>query len=454
MTREGEVEIAFVDACGLELVDVSAEQGKGYGAGNVDAGVFDLAVDEERDRDETAGSGLGEVAGPLVNAYGADDLLWLGDLVHLRPGGGAGENQGGKEDAMGGVSHRPVIEIRRFLVAKVLPSYSLMWKLFRVKRNGLRPGPLCAGRSLRDLYTPSVGAPVGREEIFSADHPLAWRVRMFANMQGMDAAVLLEVSGLTVGFGQHEAVRGISFEIKAGETLGLVGESGSGKSATSLAVLRLLPERAQVGGAIRFAGEDLLALPEEAMRRRRGREIAMIFQEPMTALNPVMAVGEQIAEAVTAHHPEMGRRAVRTRVLEAMEEVALPEAERRAKDYPHQFSGGQRQRILIAMAIVNRPRLLIADEPTTALDVTVQAQILELLKTLRREHGLAMLFISHDLAVVSQVADRVAVMQHGEIVEQAEAGRLFREPQHVYTRRLLASAPTMKTDRRAPLASV
>ncbi|HXP09657.1 MAG TPA: ABC transporter ATP-binding protein [Acidobacteriaceae bacterium] len=277
---------------------------------------------------------------------------------------------------------------------------------------------------------------------------------MFANMQGMDAGVLLGVRDLTVGFGQHEAVRGISFEIKAGETLGLVGESGSGKSATSLAVLRLLPESARVGGAVRFDGSDLLGLPEEAMRRRRGREIAMIFQEPMTALNPVMPVGAQIAEAVSAHHPEMERRAVKTHVLKAMEEVGLPDVERRAKDYPHQFSGGQRQRILIAMAIVNRPRLLIADEPTTALDVTVQAQILELLKTLRREHGLAMLFISHDLAVVSQVADRVAVMQHGEIVEQAEAGRLFREPQHAYTRRLLASAPTMKTDRRAPLASV
>jgi peptide/nickel transport system ATP-binding protein len=273
-------------------------------------------------------------------------------------------------------------------------------------------------------------------------------------MQGMGSAMLLEVKDLTVGFGRHEAVKGISFQINAGKTLGLVGESGSGKSATSLAVLRLLPESARVGGAIRFDGEELLALPEEAMRRRRGREIAMIFQEPMTALNPVMPVGAQIAEAVAAHHPEMGQRAVRARVLEAMEEVGLPEVELRAKDYPHQFSGGQRQRILIAMAIVNRPRLLIADEPTTALDVTVQAQILELLKALRQEHGLAMLFISHDLAVVSQVADRVAVMQHGVIVEQEEARRLFLEPQHAYTRRLLASAPTMKTDRSQPLASV
>ncbi|WP_353070373.1 ABC transporter ATP-binding protein [Tunturibacter empetritectus] len=269
----------------------------------------------------------------------------------------------------------------------------------------------------------------------------------------MDSAMLLEVKDLTVGFGRHAAVKGISFQINAGETLGLVGESGSGKSATSLAVLRLLPESARVSGTIRFDGEELLVLPEEAMRRRRGREIAMIFQEPMTALNPVMPVGAQIAEAVAAHHPEVGRRAVRARVLEAMEEVGLPEVELRAKDYPHQFSGGQRQRILIAMAIVNRPRLLIADEPTTALDVTVQAQILELLKALRREYGLAMLFISHDLAVVSKVADRVAVMQHGVIVEQAEARRLFLEPQHAYTRRLLASAPTMKTDRTMPLAS-
>jgi peptide/nickel transport system ATP-binding protein len=270
----------------------------------------------------------------------------------------------------------------------------------------------------------------------------------------MDSAGLLDVRDLSIAFGQQEAVRSISFHINPGETLGLVGESGSGKSATSLAVLRLLPSTAKIDGAVAFDGEDLLALPEEAMRRRRGREIAMIFQEPMTALNPVMAVGAQIAEAVMAHHPGEARKAVRAKVFSAMEEVGLPEVERRAKDYPHQFSGGQRQRILIAMAIVNRPRLLIADEPTTALDVTVQAQILKLLNDLRREHGLAMLFISHDLAVVAQVADRVAVMRRGEIVEQGEAKSLFERPQHEYTRRLLASAPTMTTDRSRPLASV
>jgi len=276
--------------------------------------------------------------------------------------------------------------------------------------------------------------------------------------RGADAAPILRVEDLTIGFGGREAVHAVSFEIAAGETLGLVGESGSGKSATALALLRLLPAEAGVSGRILFtaggaAGAvDLLGLPEREMRRRRGSDLAMIFQEPMTALNPVMKVGSQVAEAVRAHQPQLSRGAVGELVLDAMGEVGLPEPERRARDYPHQFSGGQRQRILIAMAIVNRPRLLIADEPTTALDVTVQAQILALLKELRRTHGLSMLFISHDLAVVAEVADRVAVMQHGSIVEQAATRELFRAPQHAYTRRLLASAPTMSTDRTRPLA--
>jgi len=294
---------------------------------------------------------------------------------------------------------------------------------------------------------------------------------------------ILRVEDLSIGFDGREVVHGISFEIAAGQTLGLVGESGSGKSATALAAMRLLPVQASVSGRILFTANagttadssatlrndkqttmasapttavDLLALPEREMRRRRGSDVAMVFQEPMTALNPVMRVGEQIAEAVRAHHPGLSSKEVERRVLDAMREVALPEPERRARDYPHQFSGGQRQRILIAMAIVNRPRLLIADEPTTALDVTVQAQILELLKELRRAHGLSMLFISHDLAVVAeacdQPGDRVAVMQHGRIVEQAGTRELFRNPQHAYTRRLLASAPTMASDRTRPLA--
>jgi peptide/nickel transport system ATP-binding protein len=278
---------------------------------------------------------------------------------------------------------------------------------------------------------------------------------------GDGASPILRVEDLSIGFSGREVVHGIGFEIAAGQTLGLVGESGSGKSVTALSVLRLLAADASVSGRILFSATatatvDLLALPEREMRRRRGSDVAMVFQEPMTALNPVMRVGAQIAEAVRAHQPELSARAVNQLVLDAMREVALPEPERRTRDYPHQFSGGQRQRILIAMAIVNRPRLLIADEPTTALDVTVQAQILALLKELRRTHGLSMLFISHDLAVVAeacdQPGDRVAVMQQGRIVEQAETRELFVRPQHAYTRRLLASAPTMASDRTRPLA--
>ena len=289
-------------------------------------------------------------------------------------------------------------------------------------------------------------------------------------------APILRVEDLSIGFGGREVVHNLSLEIAAGQTLGLVGESGSGKSATALALLRLLPGGASVSGKLWLANGsgdsaserrtdngqrttcsiDLLALPEAQMRRRRGSDLAMIFQEPMTALNPVMRVGDQIAEAVRAHRPGLSSQAVARLVLDAMHEVALPDPERRVRDYPHQFSGGQRQRILIAMAIVNRPRLLIADEPTTALDVTVQAQILALLQELRRTHGLSMLFISHDLAVVAQACDQpgdaIAVMQHGRIVELAVTRDLFRNPQHPYTRRLLASAPTMETDRTRPLA--
>ncbi|MGB8259274.1 MAG: ABC transporter ATP-binding protein, partial [Terracidiphilus sp.] len=211
---------------------------------------------------------------------------------------------------------------------------------------------------------------------------------------------------------------------------------------------------ANTANSANTAQTDLLRLPESALRRLRGREIAMIFQEPMTALNPVMTIGRQVAECGAAHAASWTGREVKRRAIAALEAVAIPEAARRYGDYPHQFSGGQRQRILIAMALINRPRLLIADEPTTALDVTVQAQVLELLRDLQRQHGLAMLFISHDLAVVGQVASRVAVMRAGEIVEMGSSRRLLTNPEHPYSRSLLAAVPTLRTDRSKPLAMV
>jgi len=273
--------------------------------------------------------------------------------------------------------------------------------------------------------------------------------------------VLLQVDDLHIRFGASHAVRGIGFELNEGEVLGLVGESGSGKSATSLAIMGLLGPVAQTSGSILWrrpgegaaGGIDLLRAAPETLRRMRGREIAMIFQEPMTALNPVMTIGRQVAECGAAHGLATGRE-LKRKALEALEAVSIPEASRRYNDYPHQFSGGQRQRILIAMALINRPRLLIADEPTTALDVTVQAQILALLAQLQREYGLTMLFISHDLAVVGQVANRVAVMRAGQIVETGPVSEVLTRPQHEYTRSLLASVPTMKTDRTQPLAMV
>ncbi len=279
-------------------------------------------------------------------------------------------------------------------------------------------------------------------------------------------ADLLEVRNLVVQFPRSTnrggssglvAVRDLSFSIAPGEVLGLVGESGSGKSVTSLALMRLLPAHARIRGEVRFGNstgaQDLLQLPDAAMRPLRGSQLAMIFQEPMTALNPVMHVGDQIAEAVLAHN-QVRKDEAWKRTLLALSEVGIADFERRARDYPHQLSGGMRQRVMIAMAIVNRPRLLIADEPTTALDVTIQAQILELLAELRAKFGLTMLFISHDLAVVSQVADRVAVMYAGNLVELGPKRDIFEAPAHPYTRGLLHAVPTLKTDRNQPLATI
>jgi peptide/nickel transport system ATP-binding protein len=267
-------------------------------------------------------------------------------------------------------------------------------------------------------------------------------------------ATLLEVDQLSIYFRDQAVVRDLTFSVGQGEVLGLVGESGSGKSLTSLSILRLLDCAARVEGAIRFEGQDLLTLKPEQMRRYRGRRIAMIFQEPMTALNPVMPVGRQIAEAIEAHQQELSRKQVRDAVVEAMTAVAIPEPEQRRRDYPHQFSGGQRQRLLIAMALVNHPSLLIADEPTTALDVTVQAQILLLLKDLQQRNGLGMLFISHDLAVVAQIADRVAVMRRGMLLETGTRDQVFLHPGHDYTKSLLGAVPTLTTDRNQPLATL
>jgi peptide/nickel transport system ATP-binding protein len=284
-------------------------------------------------------------------------------------------------------------------------------------------------------------------------------------------AALLDIRDLKIRFGAAEAVRGIGFQIHEGEVLGLAGESGSGKSATALAILGLLGPSASVTGQILWlsarpangastansadtAQADLLRQPASSLRQLRGREIAMIFQEPMTALNPVMSIGRQVAECARAHFPSWTGREAKQRAIAALEAVAIPDAARRYGDFPHQFSGGQRQRILIAMALINRPRLLIADEPTTALDVTVQAQVLELLKELQRQHGLAMLFISHDLAVVGQVASRVAIMCTGQVVEAGPCRRLLTNPEHPYTKSLLAAVPTLRTDRTRPLAMV
>ncbi len=258
---------------------------------------------------------------------------------------------------------------------------------------------------------------------------------------------LLSVDNLRTNFptraGLVKSVDGVSFSIGVGELLGLVGESGCGKSITALSVMRLIsPPGKIVGGSIKFKGEELTTASEDRMRAIRGDDIAMIFQDPMTSLNPVYTVGEQIAEALRLHR-KLDRKAAWAGAIDAMREVSIPSPEVRAADYPHQLSGGMRQRVMIAMALACDPELLIADEPTTALDVTIQAQILELLDGLRKSRKLAVLLITHDLGVVAEVADRVCVMYTGKIVEESDVEELFADPKHPYTRGLLRSVPKL-----------
>ena len=262
---------------------------------------------------------------------------------------------------------------------------------------------------------------------------------------------LLEVRGLTTSFqtggGEVTAIEDVSFTLEKGEILGIVGESGSGKSVTALAIMGLLPRPPAriLGGSILFEGQDLLTLSDRSMQRLRGPGIAMVFQEPMTSLNPVFTIGEQIMETIQAHE-SLPAKACFARAVAMLEKVGIPSATARMTDYPHQLSGGQRQRVMLAIALVCRPRLLIADEPTTALDVTIQAQILELLMDLRDEFGMAIMMITHNMGVIAETADRVLVMYAGRMVEQAPVVRLFDHPLHPYTKGLLSCVPTLDQD--------
>lgn len=262
---------------------------------------------------------------------------------------------------------------------------------------------------------------------------------------------VLDIRNLTVGFQLsghwYPALRNVDLSIRPNETLALVGESGSGKSVTALSTMRLLPSTGArvTSGEIRYGGRNLLQIPENEMCTIRGNEIAMVFQEPMTSLNPTMKIGKQISEVVKIHK-NVDERSARARARELLDEVKVPDAARRLDDYPHQFSGGMRQRVGIAIALAGQPKLLLADEPTTALDVTVQAQILKLLDELKKSHGMAIMFITHDLSVVAQFSDRVSVMYAGEIVETAPTRQLFGTPVHPYTEALLAATPRVDRD--------
>ena len=256
----------------------------------------------------------------------------------------------------------------------------------------------------------------------------------------------MKVDNLSVAFGTNApAVKGVSFDIRAGETVALVGESGSGKSVTALSTVKLLPDSAAISGSVTFRGTQMIDASKSTLRQVRGNDISFIFQEPMTSLNPLHTLEKQIGESIALHQGLVGS-AARVKIVELLSKVGIRDPESRLKNYPHQFSGGQRQRIMIAMALANGPDLLIADEPTTAVDVTIQAQILDLLAGLQKKEGMGLLFITHDLAIVRKIADRVCVMQGGEIVEAGETEAIFKNPQHPYTQKLLAAEQTGQPD--------
>ncbi len=286
-----------------------------------------------------------------------------------------------------------------------------------------------APAAVAEDHDPSPGMP-GRSE----DHPRA----------ASPTDAVLSVRDLRISFAQEgrliPAVKGVSFDVLRGETVALVGESGSGKSVTALSTVRLLGDSARVEGSVRYEGRELIGAPERTLREIRGNDISFVFQEPMTSLNPLHTLEKQISESLALHQGLTGQKA-RRRIVQLLDRVGIRDPEKRLDDYPHQLSGGQRQRVMIAMALANGPHLLIADEPTTALDVTIQAQILDLLAQLKQEENLSMLFISHDLGIVRRIADRVCVMKDGEIVEQGPAEEIFANPRHDYTRRLLEAEP-------------
>ena len=271
-------------------------------------------------------------------------------------------------------------------------------------------------------------------------------------------SAILDIADLKVTFptaeGDVSAVRGVDLSLDPGRVLGVVGESGSGKTVTMLAVLGLLPASAHVSGSVRYKGRELIGLAPGELRRLRGAQIGMIFQDPKTSLNPVQTIGHQIVEGIRIHHREVGRKEAARRAVELLALVGIPQPDRRARDYPHQFSGGMCQRAMIAMAIANDPEVLVADEPTTALDVTIQAQILDLLRGIRTDRGMAVVLISHDLGVVAGLADSVAVMYAGRVAERGSVDDVYDRPRHPYTRGLLASIPRLTDTRGGRLASI